>query len=247
MPPVDAVTGGAERLAFDLLYHTEGIEVPLPQIVIPLKLKSGRTTVAFEVNNQILRDAVAKRGWPSPPSGQLSVWGVRGAVPYENSPAGVYLLTLKENVVNAWNDTLGVMGSSFAIYKGTVDPGLPYTEDPVNSAGCAHLKDGYYTYVLGDHKGHEALVQGGPVDIWRDADEDSTEDASELDESGYFGINIHAGSGDEVDDWSAGCQVVWSANGWSGPQWTDFLNRVKSSGQPSWTYYLLSAADVCPD
>jgi hypothetical protein len=218
----------------------------LPQIVIPLKLNSGRSTVAFEINNQILRDAITKRGWPSPPSGQLSIFGIRGAVPYENSPPGVWLLTLKENVTNVWNDTLGVLGTSFATYKGTVDPGLYYTQAPLHHAGCAHLEDGHYTYVIGDHKGHEALVQGGPVDIWRDLDEDSQKDETETEATGYFGINIHAGMGDEVDDWSAGCQVIWSENGWNGPEWTDFINRVRGSGEASWAYYLLEASDVAP-
>src|SRR6516225_5086440 len=94
---VEAVTGGSFRLAFDLIHHTEGVEMSASQIIIPLTLKSGRTTVAFEVNNQILRDAIAKRGFPAAPEGVLSIFGIRGAVPYTNSPPGVHLLTLKDN------------------------------------------------------------------------------------------------------------------------------------------------------
>jgi hypothetical protein len=196
--------------------------------------------MAFPVNNQILRDAVQRRGWPYPADDTLHIWGCRGAVPY-TAPG---LLTLKDNVVDEWNDTIGVFGTAFGMWRGTVDPGLPYTQDPLNAQGCAHLQDGRWEYMLGDHKGHEALVQAAPVTVWRDLDEDSGQDALEVVETGWFGINIHAGTGAHVGEWSAGCQVVFSDNGWSGPQWTEFLETVKASPQATWYYFLLSAADL---
>lgn len=204
--------------------------------------------MAFEITNQILREAIAAKGLPVPASGVLHIFGIRGAVPWQPpTPDGKYYLSLKENIVDQWNDTIGVFGTAFGTWLGTVDPGAPYTQDPMNASGCAHLEDGRWQYHVGDHKGHSALVQSAPVTVWRDADKDSTQDAGEVEESGMFGIDIHAGEGSVVGDWSAGCQVVWSKNGWSGPEWTAFFDTVKASGMQSWYYWLLDAEDVAPD
>lgn len=201
--------------------------------------------MAFEINNKILRDAIQKRDLPYPAEDATHIFGIRGAVPWEDAPDdGKYYLTLKENVVDEWNDTIGVFGEVFGIWRGTVDPGLPYTQDPLNASGCAHLEDGRWQYTEGLHKGNPALVQAAEVIVWRDADADSVEDIGEHEESGYFGINIHAGEGSHVGEWSAGCQVVQSDNGWDGPQWTEFFDAVRRTGQESWYYFLLDAGDV---
>jgi hypothetical protein len=203
--------------------------------------------MAFEINNEILRNAIAARGLPPASENALHLFGIRGAVPWPDAPDdGNYYLTLKTNVADEWNDTIGTFGTAFCAYKATVDPGLPYTQDPLHPMGCAHLEDGRWQYCLGDHKGHEALVQAAPVSIWRDLDGDTIKDGAETEATGYFGINIHSGEGDSVGDWSAGCQVLVSRNGWDGPEWTTFLDTVKASGQGSWYYFLLEAADVAP-
>jgi hypothetical protein len=203
--------------------------------------------MAFEISNRILRDAIAKRGFPPPSEDATHLFGIRGAVPWEPpTPDGKFYLSLKTNVVDQWNDTLGVFGQVFGRWKGTVDPGLIYTQDPLNTSGCAHLQDGRWQYTDGLHKGNPAFVQAAPVTVWRDYDEDSAKDQGEKVESGYFGINIHAGEGPVVGEWSAGCQVLFSDHGWSGPQWTDFYEAAHRTGQVSWYYFLLEAADVAP-
>jgi hypothetical protein len=202
--------------------------------------------MAFEVNNQVIRDAVARLGWPAPASGALSLLGVRGAVPWADAPEdGKYYLSLQPNTPDQWNDTIGFFGTEFGIWLGTVDPGLPYTTDPLHAAGCAHLQNGVWQFTLGSHKGHEALVQAAPVTITRDADRDASPERHELVETGYFGINIHA-SGDSatVGEYSAGCQVI--RGGWSSGAWETFLETVKASARGVWPYYLMDGAELAP-
>ena len=203
--------------------------------------------MAFPIDNAILRAAIERRGFPPLADGATGLFGVRGAVPWTDAPDdGRYYLTLTNQVVDEWNDTLGVFGETFGIWKGTVDPGLPYTLDPLNASGCAHLEDGRWQYTDGLHKGNPAFVQAAPVTVWRDADADSIEDESEIEETGFLGINIHAGTGAHVGEWSAGCQVVYSDNGWSGPQWAQFYEAAHRTGQTGWYYFLLEASDVAP-
>lgn len=194
--------------------------------------------MAIEINNAVIRDACIRAGLGEPEPGVLHIFGIRGAVPYKEVPQGKYAVTIKENMVDEWNDTIGMFGTAFGIWRGTVDPGMYYTLDPLNTHGCAHLNNGCWLYSLGSHKGHEALVQAAPVTVTRDEDRDAQAEPGEFQETGYFGIDIHAGEGAHVGQWSAGCQVIFSDNGWNGPQWTDFLHTVKASGHSKWKYWL---------
>ena len=210
--------------------------------LIPLKCKDGSTNMAFPITNDSIRSTIERIGWGRPADGMLHVIGIRGAVPWDEEP---WYLVLKENMTDEWNDTIGVFGTSFGIWKGTVDPGAYYTQDPLNAAGCAHLQDGVWLYENGLHKGNPALVQAGPVTVWRDLDKDSEQDAGERVESGYFGINIHGGEGAHVSEWSAGCQVVWDEDAY-GPNWQRFLDCINASGQATFNYYLLGASLLVP-
>lgn len=96
----------------------------------------------------------------------------------------------------------------------TTYPGVYWLKKPMNSGGCAILKEGQYlsTYQVGKHYGITALVQtGGEVEVYRD---NNKNDTIELLESsiikGYFGINIHPvmdKNNMTVGQDSAGCQV----------------------------------------
>ena len=102
----------------------------------------------------------------------------------------------------------------------TTDPGLYYLNNPMGVNGTAIVCEGQYRgiYKLGLHRGsYEALVQtGGKIKIYRDRNKDEIldhEPTSLID--GYFGINIHRAStrtnSNNVDKWSAGCQVFQNA------------------------------------
>jgi len=104
--------------------------------------------------------------------------------------------------------------------KATTEPGRYYLEkkdyrkDGVAILKCPQqIRSGY---ILGPHgqTGYEALVQrNAPVTVIRDPDMDGELDYDGVEDTGYFGINIHRASlrGDGVTEkvgvWSAGCQV----------------------------------------
>lgn len=95
----------------------------------------------------------------------------------------------------------------------TTDPGRHYLEKPINPAGCAILVPGQYrgAYQVGRHRGAPALVQRGPVRVWRDGNRNDVLDwGSDAGIEGYYGINIHRAKGtvaSSSDTASAGCQV----------------------------------------
>lgn len=93
----------------------------------------------------------------------------------------------------------------------TTDPGLKGSIHYKNKKGVARLVEGQYrgVYQIGLHKGqYRALVQRGPVTVWRDVNKDTIYDEVRKD-TGEFGINIHkAGNNSRVvSNWSEGCQV----------------------------------------
>ena len=101
----------------------------------------------------------------------------------------------------------------------TTDPGRHYMRKPINPAGCAILKPGQYRglWQIGLHRSkYSALVQRGPATVYRDANRDDRLDLGPAEETGFFGINLHHARADGVtestDEWSAGCQVLASAD-----------------------------------
>ena len=100
------------------------------------------------------------------------------------------------------------------IFAATTDPGITSMTKPVSYKGCAILVPGQYrsAWKLGYHKGkYEAIVQYKPVKVYRDNNKDAVYDFNpKTVEEGTFGINIHkAGKhSTQVDNWSAGCQVL---------------------------------------
>ncbi len=164
----------------------------------------------------------------------LGIRGYRDGRPVSNSP-------------DRYNDTIAVIWRDAAGRKrvreflASVDPGQYWTDNPMRSAGCAHLVDGQYRYKTGLHKGRPGLVQAGPVTIWRDGDRDHEQGAGETVETGYFGINIHdAGTGSRVGKWSAGCQVVHG--GRTGTAWQELLELADDHPTDTIYYTLVDRA-----
>lgn len=175
------------------------------------------------------------------------MFGVRGARPWPEAPDdGCYWLQVTGQTLDAWDDTIGLFGTSFGIWRGTTDPGAYYSFDPMNPIGTAHLIPGWYDYQRGTHKGHPALTQAGPVNVIRDEDRDGTGEPQEYEETGaWIGLNIHAGGDSEVvGAYSAGCQVF--QDGWTGPEWGTFYSRIEQANQQTYRYWLLLAEDLIP-
>lgn len=100
-------------------------------------------------------------------------------------------------------------------YACTTDPGLYWLRNPGRVEGTAVLAPGQYRgcWELGKHRGqYEALVQRGPVAVYRDRDRDGEIDLTGDPVWGVFGINLHRASAVRtsaaVERWSAGCQVL---------------------------------------
>ena len=107
--------------------------------------------------------------------------------------------------------------SDFYAFPATTDPGIYWRQNPENVDGVAIVVPGQYPglWALGKHKGYDALVQVGPIDVWRDNDRNNQLTTSKVDH-GLFGINLHHASAlhrsSQVDKWSAGCQVIANPN-----------------------------------
>jgi hypothetical protein len=127
----------------------------------------------------------------------------------------------ENRVANSFDDALAVFWKEgdnyeFHCFKITTDPGNKSLVQPINSKGCAILVPGQYidSHTLGLHKGkYEALVQINNMKVYRDINRDTMLDMNPKSiEEGLFGINIHHAAYDHesfnVEDWSAGCQVV---------------------------------------
>jgi hypothetical protein len=77
-------------------------------------------------------------------------------------------------------------------------------------------------YAQGYHRdSYKALVQVEPVTVYRDYDRNALFDIFTKTETGKFGINIHKAGDDSqnVDKWSAGCQVFQRT-----ADFNDFMN-----------------------
>ncbi|MGB3294852.1 MAG: peptidoglycan-binding protein, partial [Phormidesmis sp.] len=93
----------------------------------------------------------------------------------------------------------------------TTEPSRLYTNRPLNARGAARIAfEQYAAWQVGDHKGHEALVQtGGKVTVYRDLDKNGYRTGDKLD-TGFHGINQHHGynnSKENIGTASAGCLV----------------------------------------
>ena len=159
--------------------------------------------------------------------------------------------------VNKFNDSIFLFWKyegfwNFFRFQATTLAGLTYLEKPMNPKGCAILKPNQYRGVweLGGHgkSKYTALVQRlGEVEVYRDNDQDKEYDLIEgKTEKGYFGINIHRaslnGERDNVDFWSAGCQVIQN------PDEYDLFIKICEASSKHWensfSYTLLNESDL---
>lgn len=142
---------------------------------------------------------------------------------FYNKPYDLNLVGIRtaDNTPNEFNDYFCIAyiddqgKPQLFIETATTDPGLYYLHTPMRLNGTAILKPGQYLscWTIGLHKGlYKALIQCGPMTVYRDANRDSNLDLIPgTEETGSdFGIEYHrAGNPFSrlVERWSAGCQV----------------------------------------
>ena len=132
---------------------------------------------------------------------QLNIVGVRNAQSQPNKFDDSIFVFFKDDK-NDW--------VSYE-YPATTDTGMFYLLNPMSNLGAAMLKEGQYVnaYAQGIHRTYPALVQVKPVTTYRDYDRDAIFDIFTKETTGEYGINIHkaGANSQDVDNWSAGCQV----------------------------------------
>lgn len=166
---------------------------------------------------------------------------------------------------NKFNDKLWLFykdedGKKYAKdYTATTVPGF-WKDNGVKKTfykeGIAIMKPGQYidAYVIGIHGSkYEAIVNYGTSapSFYRDYNQDANLDLleSSLVTNKYVGLNIHstkeAGGGDNVFNWSEGCQVI--------KDWTNFqelmsfADSAKGRGLSRFTYTLLNDSDLAQE
>lgn len=158
-----------------------------------------------------------------------------------------------DDSANTFNDQLAVAWRfdgvpHCLVFPATTDPGLYWREHLANVNGTAIVVPGQYRglWQLGLHQGrYQALVQRGPVQVYRDNNRDQVLDQDAPIDAGLFGINCHRASDShesvQVDRWSAGCQVL------ANPRDFDLLIALCRRGEHwgrSFTYTLIEEGDL---
>lgn len=161
------------------------------------------------------------------------------------------------NAPDIYNDVLCVVYPSngkdvIRYFDFTTDPGVTYQMKFLNPKGCLVMKPGQYidAYMIGHHQNkltHRALIQVGPVTVYRDADRDGFAEAEGFEETGLYGANIHGAIAESttgmIGPWSAGCQVhqTWSAK----EEMMNICENFKGT-RNRFTYVLLDDKQLIP-
>ena len=162
--------------------------------------------------------------------------GIRGA--YE--PGGANKLGIYDD------DFVLSIGDVITEWKGSTDPGQYFIDHPENPRGCAQLGEGIHMFRVGIHRGQwPAFVQAENFHVNRLG---PSGDVRFVD-YGEFGINLHSGGpGLAVDHYSAGCQVVWSPEGYFRDTWHRFFDpaveAMRAAQQTLLPYMLIDEGDI---
>lgn len=173
---------------------------------------------------------------------------------YDVNIVGVRNSSTEKKVTNSFDDWMTLSYKvdgvwQFHIWSCTTDPGTTHTvEKLLSTKGVARLVPGQYrgTHQIGLHQGkYSALVQRGPVKVYRDANKDMTYDENSTEE-GLFGINIHrssaTGTSVRVDGWSAGCQVFANINDFT--KFMRIMEKAREVFGNKFSYTLIESKDI---
>jgi hypothetical protein len=146
---------------------------------------------------------------------------------FKGIPNGYYIVGVRslEDEENKFDDKFYIFrGEKFVtMTTGTTNPGAPVLKGgflKYNKQGAAVVKSDEWYYNVwskGLHMGKmPALIQTGKIKVFRDGNMNGKSEEIGKPIEGYYGINFHAatynnnfkGLQENIDNWSAGCQVV---------------------------------------
>ncbi|MBV8102624.1 MAG: hypothetical protein JOZ31_26080 [Verrucomicrobia bacterium] len=164
--------------------------------------------------------------------------GIRGELAPDHVP-----------ILGIYDDVLILMiGDVCTEWKGSTNPGKLYIDHPTNPKGCAQLIEGVHMFKPGIHGGQfPAFVQAEDFPVNRLNEKGQTISH----EVGQFGIHLHSGGpGEDVNQYSAGCQIVWSPEGYFGATWHRFFDpaskAMQDNNQSILPYMLVDATNLLP-
>lgn len=103
------------------------------------------------------------------------------------------------------------------MWQATTEPSRRWTVRPMNPGGAFHIKFGQYkAWIRGWHHAHEALVQAGEIEGFRDPHQTFKRDFNFPVSGSEFGVNQHWGYDlphNDMGNSSAGCLVGRSTDG----------------------------------
>ncbi|HEY9844214.1 MAG TPA: hypothetical protein V6D23_27335 [Candidatus Obscuribacterales bacterium] len=238
----NGVWGQSTTQALALVAQTYGLpfDGSLNQALLAAVLdgqKSPRTRPSAPNSYEWLKQGVQATGakWDEQ-AGHINLIGIRGYLlpvgQVDNLP-DIY----NDTLFQAWVDSLGK--ERVQAFVASTDPGRYYYRyHKLNPRGCAWLKPGQYCYQRGMHRTYPALVQASDVTVYR-IDASGQAKTGDYQQTGQFGIHIHAGTGGpDVYNASAGCQVIQS-QGPQGWQWQKFWQRISQAANHLFLYTLL--------
>lgn len=178
---------------------------------------------------------------------------------FDHGAYNLNLFGIRSNdlTVNEFNDYLGVAyrdeldNPTVLLFRATTKPGLYWLKNDLGGVnGTAILIPGQYrsAWMLGYHKGYEALQQKGEgvFKVWRDADKDGDLDLAGPVYADVRGLNGHTTSFnkeiDKVGMYSAGCQVVQSSHDFQ--ILISIVKKATTRYSNSFTYTLLMESDI---
>lgn len=132
--------------------------------------------------------------------------------------------TSNDNRNNVFNDlriVFSVQASGVpkivGLREGTTEPSRKWTLEPMNPGGAFHIKFGQYkAWVHGFYHTHEALIQAGEIEGYRDPNKTFRRDFNYPVHGASFGVHQHWGYDlphDDMGNSSAGCLVGRSTEG----------------------------------
>ena len=208
-PPADGAWGAQSKLALDDFIKLAGIEALLGQKdAIALNLDD-------DFASRIIKYMLRANHFVSRGKGRYNIVYVEGV-----GADG----KVNDDRADAWNDrrtVIEIPENGKPIFRlnvaGTTEPGLYYTNHPLNVQGAFRIAFGQYKAwqvgIHGNAEPHEALVQRGEIKGHRDRNKDGMRSGDPIVTGSGYGVNQHwGGDAATVGRWSAGCLVGRSRN-----------------------------------